>query len=142
MGYERTENFSSPGGVIVNKSHSYALPRDLKVNHWALAGEWTAQKQAIRLNAANGRIAYQFHARDLHLVMGPAVKGTPVRFRVLIDGRATGEARGTDVDALGQGTVTEPRMYHLIRQPKPIIERRFDVEFLEAGVEAYSFTFG
>jgi hypothetical protein len=126
----------------MNKSHAYTLPKDLKLNHWALAGDWTAEKQAIRPNAANGRITYQFHARDLHLVIGPAAKGMRVRFRVFIDGQAPGAAGGSDVDATGHGTVAEARMYHLIRQPKPIMDRRFEIEFLDPGVDAYSFTFG
>jgi thiol-disulfide isomerase/thioredoxin len=142
LGYERTENFAPHGGMVTGKSHTYALPRDLKLNHWALAGDWTADKQAIQMNAANGRIAYQFHARDLHLVIGPTAKGTPVRFRVSIDGQTPDLARGTDVDEIGQGTIAEPRMYHLIRQPKPIIDRRFEIQFLDPGAEAYSFTFG
>ncbi len=142
LGYERTENFASPGGAVVNKSHSYELPKDLKLNHWALAGDWTVERQAIRLNTSNGRIVYQFHARDLHLVIGATAKGTPVRFRVLIDGQAPGAARGSDADEIGQGTIAEPRMYHLIRQPKPIVDRRLEIEFLDPGVDAFSFTFG
>jgi hypothetical protein len=94
------------------------------------------------LNAANGRIAYRFHARDLHLVMGPAARGTSVRFRVLIDGQPPGAAHGTDVDGQGDGTVIEQRLYQLIRQPEPIADRQFEIEFLDSGVEAFSFTFG
>ena len=94
------------------------------------------------LNKANGRIAYRFHARDLHLVMGPAVRGTSVRFRVLIDGQPPGAAHGVDVDDQGNGTVTESRLYQLIRQPKPIVDRQFEIEFLDPGVAAFDFTFG
>ena len=94
------------------------------------------------LNTANGRIVYRFHARDLHLVMGPAVRGTSVRFRVLIDGGPPGAAHGIDVDDQGNGTVVDPRLYQLIRQPKPIADRRFEIEFLDPGVEAFAFTFG
>jgi len=118
------------------------LPGQLKLNHWALAGNWTVQKQAIVLNAADGRIVYQFHARDLHLVMGPAARGTSVRFRVLMDGQMAGAAHGVDVDEQGNGTTTEPRMYQLIRQAKPIVDRKFEIEFLDPDVEAFSFTFG
>ena len=100
------------------------------------------QKQATVLNKPNGRIAYRFHARDLHLVMGPAARGTPVRFRVLIDGQPLGAAHGVDVDDQGNGTATEQRMYQLIRQPKPIADRKFEIEFLDPGVEAFAFTFG
>ena len=94
------------------------------------------------LNAANGRIAYRFQARDLHLVMGPAATGTAVRFRVLVDGQPPGAAHGVDVDDQGIGTVTEPRLYQLIRQPQPIMDRQFEIEFLDPGVEALAFTFG
>jgi len=99
-------------------------------------------KEAARLHNANGRIVYRFHARDLNLVMGPAARGTPVRFRVLIDGRPPGAAHGTDVDEQGNGTVTEQRLYQLIRQPGHIADRQFEIEFLDAGVEAFAFTFG
>jgi hypothetical protein len=105
-------------------------------------GDWTVQKNAIALNRANGRIVYRFHARDLHLVMGPATRGASVRFRVLIDGQPPGAAHGIDVDAQGNGTVTEQRLYQLIRQSKPIGDRQFEIEFLDSGVEAFVFTFG
>jgi hypothetical protein len=114
----------------------------LRLNEWALAGEWTIGRQATALNTANGRIVYRFHARDLHLVMGPAARGTSVRFRVFIDGQAPGAAHGSDVDDQGNGTVTEQRLYQLIRQPGHIADRQFEIEFLDAGVEAFAFTFG
>ena len=117
-------------------------PRGLELNHWALSGDWTVEKQATVLNKANGRIAFCFHARDLHLVMGPAARGNSVRFRVLIDGQPPGTAHGSDVDERGNGTVTEQRLYQLIRQPKPIGDRQFEIEFLDPGVEVFSFTFG
>ena len=142
VGYERTENFASPGGAVLNKRHVYAVPARLGLNQWALSGDWTVEKQAAVLNKANGRIAYRFHARDLHLVMGPAARGTSVRFRVLIDGQPPGAAHGVDVDEQGNGTVTEQRLYQLIRQPQPIADRQFEIEFLDPGVEAYAFTFG
>ena len=142
VGYGRTENFASPGGAVSDKARVYAAPAQLKLNHWALSGDWTMQKQATVLNKPNGRIAYRFHARDLHLVMGPAARGTSVRFRVLIDGQAPGAAHGVDVDDQGNGTATEQRMYQLIRQPKPIADRQFEIEFLDPGVEAFAFTFG
>ena len=118
------------------------LPARLRLNDWALSGDWTVKKEAAVLNKANGRIAYRFHARDLHLVMGPAAPGNSVRFRVLIDGQPPGAAHGTDVDEQGNGTVTEQRLYQLIRQPKPIADRLFEIEFLDPGVEAFAFTFG
>jgi len=100
------------------------------------------KRQATALNKPNGRIAYRFHARDLNLVMGPPAPGTSVRFRVLIDGQPPGAARGLDVDEQGDGTVTEQRVYQLIRQPKPIADRQFEIEFFDPGVETFSFTFG
>jgi thiol-disulfide isomerase/thioredoxin len=130
LGYERAEN------------RVHAAPARLWLNQWTASGDWSARKQAIVLNKANGRIAYRFHARDLHLVMGPAAAGSAVRFRVLIDGKPPGAAHGGDIDAQGNGTVTEQRMYQLIRQPKPIAERTFEIEFLDPAVEAFVFTFG
>jgi thiol-disulfide isomerase/thioredoxin len=117
VGYERTEDFASPGGAVLDKRRVYAFPALLRLNYWALSGDWTVEKQSTVLNAPNGKIAYRFHARDLHLVMGPAAPGTFVRFRVFIDGQPPGAAHGIDVDSQGNGTVTEPRMYQLIRQP-------------------------
>jgi len=142
VGQERTQNFASPGGSVLGKRRAYAVPARLRLNHWALSGDWTMEKQATVLHKANGRIAYRFHARDLHLVMGPAARGTSVRFRVLIDGRPPGAAHGVDVDDQGNGTVTDQRLYQLIRQPKPIADRQFEIEFLDPGVEAFAFTFG
>jgi thiol-disulfide isomerase/thioredoxin len=142
LGQGRTENFSSPGGATLDKAHAYTVPARLRLNQWALAGDWTVGKDAIALNKANGRIAYRFHARDLHLVMGPATPGTSVRYRVLIDGQPPGAAHGSDVDDQGYGTVTGQRLHQLIRQPKPIADRQFEIEFLDPGVEAYAFTFG
>jgi len=142
VGYERTERFASPGGATSGKRRVYAAPAQLRLNHWALSGEWTFEKQASVLNKAGGRIAYRFHARDLHLVMGPAARSSSVRFRVLIDGRPPGAAHGSDVDDQGIGAVTEQRLYQLIRQPKPVADRLFEIEFLDPGVEAFAFTFG
>ena len=142
LGYERTENFASPGGAILGKRRVYVAPARLRVNQWTLSGDWTMEKHAAVLNKANGRIAYRFHARDLHLVMGPTARGTSVRFRVLIDGRPPGAAHGIDVDEQGYGTITEQRLYQLIRQPKAIADRQFEIEFLDSSVEAFAFTFG
>jgi thiol-disulfide isomerase/thioredoxin len=142
LGHERTEHFVSPGGAAVDKRRVYAAPARMKLNDWALSGDWTVKKDAVALNKANGRIAYRFHARDLHLVMGPAVRGASVRFRVLIDGLPPGAAHGIDVDDKGNGTVAEARLYQLIRQPGPIADRQFEIEFLDPGVEAFAFTFG
>ena len=142
VGFERTENFASPGGAVLDKPRMYELPARLRLNEWALSGDWTVKKDTAVLDKASGSITYRFHARDLHLVMGPEAPGTSVRFRVLIDGQPPGAAHGVDVDELGNGTVTEPRLYQLIRQPKPIADRQFEIEFLGSGVEAFAFTFG
>jgi thiol-disulfide isomerase/thioredoxin len=142
LGYERTQNFASPGGAASEKARMYELPAMLRLNEWALSGDWTVRKEATALNKASGRIGYRFHARDLHLVMGPKTAGAPVRFRVLIDGQPPGAAHGADVDEQGNGTVTQQRLYQLIRQPKPIMDRQFEIEFLDADVEAFAFTFG
>ncbi|WP_052764070.1 redoxin domain-containing protein [Microvirga massiliensis] len=142
VGYERSQNFASPGGAVLDEPRTYQLPARLRLNDWALSGDWTVKNQAAVLNRPNGGIAYRFHARDLHLVMGPAAPGASVRFRVLIDGQPPGAAHGIDVDEQGDGTVTEQRLYQLIRQPQPIVGRQFEIEFLGSGVEAFAFTFG
>ena len=139
-GYERTENFASPGGAVPGKCHAYRPA--VRLNHWALSGDWTMEEQAATLNEAGGQIAYRFHARDLNLVMGPATPGTSVRFRVRIDGQPPGAAHGADVDDEGNGTVAEQRLYQLIRQPGPITDRTFEITFLDPGAQAYAFTFG
>jgi len=141
-GYERTEQFLSPGGPVRDKPHAYSTPPHLSLNQWALAGDWTMGKDASRSNDAAAQLTCRFHARDVHLVMGPSVAGSRVRFRVLIDGHPPGSAHGADVDEQGYGTVSEPRMYQLIRQPKPIGDRDFTISFLDAGAEAFCFTFG
>jgi thiol-disulfide isomerase/thioredoxin len=142
VGYERTERFASPGGAILGTRRVYAAPAQLRLNYWALSGNWTVEKQATVLNEPNGRIVYHFYARDLHLVMGPTTRGTPVRFRVRIDGQPPGAAHGTDVDDQGNGTVVEQRLHQLIRQSKPVADRQFEIEFLDPGVAVYAFTFG
>src|SRR5262249_28073656 len=142
LGYERTERFASSGGAVLDQPNAYAVPARLGLNSWALSGDWTVKSGAAALNKSVGRIAYRFHARDLHLVMGPAAPGTSVRFRVLIDGKPPGGAHGVDVDDQGIGVAAEQRLYQLIRQPKPIADRLFEIEFLDPGVEAFAFTFG
>ena len=131
VGYGRTQNFASPGGGLQDKPRAYALPMRLRLSDWALSGDWTVKKEAAVLNKPNGVIANRFHARDLHLVMGPATPGTSVKFRVLVDGQPPDAARGIDVDEQGYGTVTKQRLYQLIRQSKPIVDRQFEIEFLE-----------
>jgi thiol-disulfide isomerase/thioredoxin len=142
VGYERTENFASPEGAVLDKPRMYQLPAMLRLNEWALSGEWTVRKDTAVATKPNGAIAYRFHARDLHLIMGPAAPGTSPRFRVTIDGQPPGAAHGGDIDEQGNGTVTEQRLYQLIRQPKPISDRQFEIEFLDPGVQAFAFTFG
>ncbi|MEA2703007.1 MAG: hypothetical protein QOD63_952 [Actinomycetota bacterium] len=142
VGYERTDNFASPGGAQIDERHVYSTPGRLRLNQWALSGNWTMEAQATVLNEANGHITYRFHARDLHLVMGPTSRGTSPRFRVLIDGQPPGAAHGVDVDERGNGTLDQQRLYQLIRQPQPIADRQFEIEFLDPGVEALAFTFG
>jgi thiol-disulfide isomerase/thioredoxin len=142
LGYEQTQHFASPGSAVLDKGRVYAVPARLKLNHWALSGDWTVGSGAAVLNKANGRIAYRFHARDLNLVMAPAARGASVRFRVLIDGQPPGVAHGVDADEQGNGTATEQRTYQLIRQAKPIADRQFEIEFLDPGVGAFDFTFG
>ena len=142
VGYGRTERFASRGGIGPDRRRAYVVPGRLALNEWALGGEWTIGREATVLNGPTGRMAYQFHARDLHLVMGPGREGKPIRFRVLLDGHPPGNAHGLDIDASGNGVVVEPRLYQLIRQPKPIVDRQFEIEFLSSNVETFSFTFG
>lgn len=142
VGYERTENFSSPGITGFGGRRNYAAPPRLGLNHWALSGDWTVRKDLVLLHNAAGRIVYRFHARDLHLVMGPASGAASVPFRVFIDGQPPRADRGSDVDEGGNGKVTEQRLYQLIRQQSPVRDRQFEIEFLNAGVEAFAFTFG
>ena len=140
VGSERTEGFASPEGT--GGRRHYALPRELRLNQWALEGDWTMEKGFIVLNSPNGRIAYRFHGRDLHLVMGPPAGTHPVRFRVLLDGQPVADNHGGDVDEHGSGVATEQRLHQLIRQTQPIVDRVFQIEFMDPGVEAFSFTFG
>jgi hypothetical protein len=114
----------------------------LKLNEWALLGNWTVETEPAVLNEAEGRILYRFHARDLNLVMRPGMPGSSVRIRVTIDGQPPGIAHGTEVDEMGYGTVSEPRTYQLIRQAPPIMDRDFEIEFLDPGVKVFDFTFG
>jgi Thioredoxin like C-terminal domain len=142
LGYARTDNFASPNGAVLDTPSVYAAPERLRLNHWALSGDWTVKQQAVVGHQAGGRIAYRFWARDLHLVMAPTTPGGPIRFRVALDGQPPGPAHGSDVDDQGNGTLTHPRLYQLLRQPGPISERTFEATFLDPGVHAYAFTFG
>ena len=141
-GYQRTQGFASPGGAIAGKPHAYQRPAQLRPNDWALAGDWTMEGEAATLNEAGGQVSCRFHARDLNLVMGPAAPGTPTRFRVSLDGQPPVAAHGADVDDEGNGTLSEPRMYQLIRQPGPIADATFEITFADPGAQVYVFTFG
>jgi len=141
IGFERAEGNVSKPSVIPNRLASYhAQPAAL--NQWGLDGRWTVGPEQARLDAPGGRIVYRFQARDLHLVLGPGVQGRPVRFRITIDGKAPGADHGVDVDEAGDGIVTSQRLHQLVRLKGPPWQRVFTIEFLDAGVDAYSFTFG
>lgn len=142
LGHARAENFASPGGQRNDQAADYTVPSSLALNQWALAGNWTVGDEDAQLQRAGGRIAFRFHARDLHLVLAPGEDGKAVRFRVRVDGQAPGAAAGGDVDADGGGVVKEHRLYQLIRQDGDVGERTFEIEFLDPGVHAYAFTFG
>jgi thiol-disulfide isomerase/thioredoxin len=142
LGYDEATGFEADGRSVWDKVHTYDAPTHLRLNRWGLTGDWTVRSDASALSGSNGRVTYQFHARDVNLVMGPASKGAAVRFRVLLDGASAAPAHGADVDAEGSGTVVQQRMYQLIRQLGPIRDRRFEIEFLEPGAEVFCFTFG
>ncbi|MEN5366788.1 cytochrome c biogenesis protein DipZ [Stenotrophomonas sp. TWI273] len=142
LGHARAENFASPGGQRQDQPADYTVPATLQHNQWALAGRWTVGNEDARLETRGGRVAFRFHARDLHLVLAPGEDGKPVRFRVRIDGQAPGAAAGGDISADGDGRVDENRLYQLIRQSGAVQERTFEIEFLDPGVRAYAFTFG
>jgi len=142
VGYDRAEHLASPGGAVPGRRHAYTAAPVLRLNQWALSGDWTMGEQATTLNDPGGRIACRFHARDLNLVMGPEAPGTPVPFRVLIDGHPPDSAHGSDVDGQGHGTLAGQRLYQLIRQPAPIADRTFEITFAGPGAQAYAFTFG
>jgi thiol-disulfide isomerase/thioredoxin len=142
LGYEQTQNFASPGGVAFDESRTYVAPDRLRLNHWALSGDWTIERGASVLNRADGGIAFRFRARDVHLVLRPPERGATVPFRVLIDGEAPGDARGLDVDEEGHGVAARPRLYQLVRERGSIIDRTIEINFLAPGIEAYVFTFG
>jgi hypothetical protein len=142
IGYERAANFASTGGALPDLPRHYELPHVLELNEWALGGDWTIGRQAAVLNGPDGAIAHRFHARDLNLVMASGPSKQPVRFRVLLDGEPPGAAHGVDTDERGEGTVSEVRMYQLIRQRGRVAERTFEIAFADAAAQAYVFTFG
>jgi thiol-disulfide isomerase/thioredoxin len=142
LGFARETSFGSPGGIKASVVHSYTEPQQLRLNHWALSGDWLVLEDSVVSSKAPVRVAYRFHARDVNLVMGPAMANATPRFRVLIDGKPPGDEHGVDVDQQGLGTVTEQRVYQLVRQQGEITDRLFEIEFLEPGAEAFDFTFG
>ena len=142
LGFGRTEGFASPGGPVPDQRHAYTAPGSLRRNQWALAGDWRIGPEATSLDSPGGSVSYRFRARDLNLVMGPTRAEAPVPFRVRVDGRPPGPAHGLDVDEDGRGTLGDPRLYQLVRQPAPIVERLFEVEFPDAGAAVFDFTFG
>jgi cytochrome c biogenesis protein CcdA/thiol-disulfide isomerase/thioredoxin len=142
IGYERADSFMSPGGPRKDAPYAYSVPAHLELNQWGLSGSWTDRAQSASLDSAPGKIIFRFHARDLHLVLGPASDGKPVRFRVKIDGQAPGPNHGVDTDAAGDGKITEHRLYQLIRQKNAVEDRTFEIEFLDPGAQAFAFTFG
>jgi cytochrome c biogenesis protein CcdA/thiol-disulfide isomerase/thioredoxin len=142
VGYDRAQGFASPGGLNQDDPQLYRTPAELKLNQWALAGKWRDEGQIATSLASGSSISYRFHARDLHLVLGPAKDGSPVRYRVTIDGKAPGNDHGVDIDADGFGVVTENRLYQLVRQQTGIRDRTFRIEFFVPGAQAYAFTFG
>jgi hypothetical protein len=142
LGYERSEGFASPGGLAPDELRDYSVPSHLLPNSWALSGEWTARRDRIVADRPGAGVVIGFHARDLHLVMAPADRAVPVRFRVSLDGHALGDAHGLDIDAAGEGIIEEPRMYQLIRQEHPITDRTAEITFPDAGAHAFVITFG
>jgi cytochrome c biogenesis protein CcdA/thiol-disulfide isomerase/thioredoxin len=141
IGYTRADNFVSPGGAVPDAPHLYEVQAP-KLNEWGVAGNWTIGGESATLNQKGGAIAYRFHARDLHLVLGPGPEGAPVHFRVTIDGAAPGMSHGADVDAVGMGVVEGQRLYQLVRQDGVVGDHTFRIEFLDPGVQAFAFTFG
>ena len=142
IGYDRAKKFSSPGGAVHDVAHDYATPPAPTLNQWGLAGSWTVLGEHALSDAPHARIVYRFHARDLHLVLGPVAVGKPVRFRATLDGQPPQGDHGADVDAQGNGTVTAQRLYQLVRQQGSVGDRSFEIEFLDPGVQAFAFTFG
>ena len=131
----------SPGGVVQDQSHTYAAGEP-QLNEWSLTGKWTIGEERAQLDEKDGSIVYRFHARDLHLVLGPSVAASKIRFRIMIDGKAPGDAHGMDTDTEGNGVVTTQRLYQLVRSPREVTDHSFEIRFLDPGVQAYAFTFG
>ena len=142
VGYDRAENFVSTPAPVRDATAVYAMPSALRLNQWGLIGQWKVAAESAQVLSPNAKITFRFHARDLHLVLGTEAGGQPIRFRVTIDGKPPGKDHGVDINEQGLGTVTDHRLYQLIRQTGDIRDRTFTIEFLDAGVQAYAFTFG
>jgi Thioredoxin like C-terminal domain len=142
VGYARGQNFAGPQDIAADAAEKYSLPQRLNLNQWGLEGKWEVSDEHAALVSAPGSIVFRFHARDLHLVLGPGPDGKPVRFRVLLDGGAPLENHGMDIDENGDGVVRGYRLYQLIRQQGKVEDRTFEIQFLDPGVQAYAFTFG
>ncbi len=142
IGYLRATNFRSPGGLVHDHVQTYSAPASLDLNQWALAGRWEVGGEKAVLRAAPGKIVFRFHARDLHLVLGPAKQGQEIHFRVQLDGADPGPSHGADTDGNGAGVIRDQRLYQLIRQTGDVGQHVFSIEFLDGGAQAYSFTFG
>ncbi len=112
----------------------------LALHQWTLQGKWSLRERESRLISGRGILSYRFKAQDVHLVLGSTTT-KKIRFRVLIDGKIPGELRGIDIDENGEGSVDNHRLYQLIRMPASG-EHLFQIEFFDAGVEAFAFTFG
>jgi thiol-disulfide isomerase/thioredoxin len=142
VGYARAENFASPERMAQDSRKTYSPPSRPALNQWGLGGSWNAGAESSRLESAPGTIAFRFHSRDLHMVLGPSKNGAPVRFRIKLNGAAPASDHGSDSSADGSGEVRQPRMYQLVRQKGPVKDVTFEIEFLDSGVEVFSFTFG
>jgi thiol-disulfide isomerase/thioredoxin len=142
IGYRQAQNFASPEKVYKDSVEAYSAPAKLSLNHWGLSGSWNVNAESAVLQAVPGKIVFRFHSRDLHLILAPTKDGKPVRFKVTLDGAALGENHGVDTAPDGSGEIREPRMYQLIRQKGPIVDRTFEIEFLDPRVQALDFTFG
>jgi thiol-disulfide isomerase/thioredoxin len=142
LGYARAENFASPEGLKRDGLVSYSTPAQLKLNQWGFVGKWADHEQAAVTAAPGGKIVFRFHARDLHMVLAGTADGKPVRIKVTIDGHAPGADHGVDVDAQGNGVLHEERLYQMIRQKGAVADHTFTIEFLDAGAQAFTFTFG
>ena len=141
VGYERADNFASAGGAVQDAEHGYDIPA-LRLNEWGLGGNWTVGKESATSGDKGAAIAFKFHARDLHLVLGPAASGAPVHFRVTVDGLPPGDSHGADTSADGLGLVDGQRLYQLVRQNGAVADHVFKIEFLDPGAQAFAFTFG